>query len=74
MSANRSLTEIYIFYLLIVDSTAYLSLVIYLSDEDGTVQLIIVKVRTYLVAVGDLVIIMMRHTIEMSTCSIQVIF
>ena len=74
MSTNRSLTEIYIFYLLIVNSTAYLSLVIYLSDEDGTVQLIIVKVCTYLVAVGDLVIIMMRHTIEMSTCSIQVIF
>ena len=74
MLTNRSLTEIYIFYLLIVNSTAYLSLVIYLSDEDGTVQLIIVKVCTYLVAVGDLVIIMMRHTIEMSTCSIQVIF
>ena len=49
-----------------------MSLVIYLSDEDGTVQLIIVKVCTYLVAVGDLVIIMMRHTIEMSTCSILV--
>ena len=51
-----------------------MSLVIYLSDEDGTMQLIIVKVCTYLVAVGDLVIIMMRHTIEMSRCSIQVIF
>ena len=51
-----------------------MSSVIYLSNEDGTVQLFIVVVCTYLVAVGDLLIIMMGHTIEMSTCSIQDIF
>ena len=57
-----------------IDGDPHVSSVIYLSDENGTVQHFIVKVCTYLVAVGDLVIIMMRHTIEMSTCSIQVIF